>query len=170
MEARDVLADGFGRILDDFERAVDGLTAEQLAHRVDDEANPIAWLAWHAARVQDDHVAALARRAQAWDDAGFHDRFALPLDRRDIGYGHTSEQVATVRVGDGAILLDYLRTVTDRTRDYLAGADGAELDRVVDRNWDPPVTAAVRLVSVLDDCLQHAGQAAYVRGLVERLD
>lgn len=168
MEARDVLADAFGRILDDFERAVDGLTGDQLGHRVDNRANPIAWLTWHAARVQDDHVAALAGRAQAWDDAGFHERFALPLDRGDIGYGHTSDQVASVRVDDGGILLEYLRAVTDRTRAYLVDVDGEELDRVVDRNWDPPVTAGVRLVSVLDDCLQHAGQAAYVRGLIER--
>ena len=39
-------------------------------------------------------------------------------------------------------------------------------DRVVDRTWDPPVTLGVRLVSILDDDTQHAGQAAYVRGLL----
>jgi len=37
---------------------------------------------------------------------------------------------------------------------------------VVDRRWDPPVTMGVRLVSIADDCLQHVGQAAYVRGLL----
>ncbi len=42
----------------------------------------------------------------------------------------------------------------------------ADLDRIVDRRWDPPVTLGVRLVSVADDSLQHAGQAAYVRGLL----
>jgi hypothetical protein len=41
----------------------------------------------------------------------------------------------------------------------------ADLDRVVDKRWDPPVTLGVRLVSVVDDDAQHVGQAAYVRGL-----
>ena len=43
-----------------------------------------------------------------------------------------------------------------------------DLDRIVDERWDPPVTLAVRLVSVVDDCLQHAGQAAYARGILSR--
>jgi hypothetical protein len=42
------------------------------------------------------------------------------------------------------------------------------MDRVVDQRWDPQVTLGVRLVSVLSDDLQHAGQAAFIRGLVER--
>jgi hypothetical protein len=38
---------------------------------------------------------------------------------------------------------------------------------VVDASWDPPVTLGVRLVSVISDDLQHAGQAAYLRGMIE---
>jgi hypothetical protein len=123
---------------------------------------------WHAARVQDDHVAALAGREQAWTQLGFHERFALPLDVHDIGYGHERDEVAAVRVDEPQLLLEYLRAVTDRTCEYLATVDATELDRVVDRDWDPPVTVGVRLVSVVNDCTQHAGQAAYVRGLLER--
>jgi hypothetical protein len=51
---------------------------------------------------------------------------------------------------------------------YVDGLTDADLDRVVDRRWDPPVTLGVRLVSVADDDLQHAGQAAFARGVVER--
>jgi hypothetical protein len=51
---------------------------------------------------------------------------------------------------------------------YIAGLSGADLARIVDTRWDPPVTLAVRLVSVLDDDLEHAGQAAFVRGVVLR--
>ena len=43
-----------------------------------------------------------------------------------------------------------------------------DLDRIVDTSWDPPVTLGVRLISVLSDDLQHAGQAAFVRGVLER--
>ena len=170
METRDVLADAFGRVVDDVEGAVVGLTGEQLAWRPDPEANSIAWLVWHLTRVHDDHVAELAGRAQAYTELGFADRFGFDLDPSDIGYGHTSKQVASVRVDGPVLLVDYLRSVTERTGEYLATVDATELDRIVDRRWDPPVTAGVRLVSVVNDSTQHAGQAAFVRGLVERRD
>ena len=49
---------------------------------------------------------------------------------------------------------------------FLSGLTDADLDRVVDDEWDPPVTLGVRLISVIDDDAQHAGQAAYIRGLL----
>lgn len=168
METRDVLADAFGRIVEVVEGAVDALTGEQLAWRPDPDANSIGWLVWHLTRVHDDHVAELAGREQAHTELGFADRFGFDLDPSDIGYGHTSEQVASVSVADPALLLEYLRAVTIRTIEFLDAVGAAELDRIVDRRWDPPVTAGVRLVSVINDTTQHAGQAAYVRGLIER--
>ncbi len=64
------------------------------------------------------------------------------------------------------MLLDYLEEVQGRTTAMLEGLTPDDLDRVVDERWDPPVTLGVRLVSIADDSLQHAGQAAYVRGLL----
>lgn len=169
MDTNEVLADAFARIVEDFELAVAGLTADELAYRPDPDANSIAWLTWHAIRVQDDHVSALADRPQAWIEDGFHRRFGVDLEPHDIGYGHTSDQVGQVRPAGPGLLVDYLHAVTERTREYLATVDAVELDRVVDRNWDPPVTAGVRLVSVIDDSIQHAGQARYVRGILDRV-
>lgn len=169
MDTREVLADAFGRVVEDVEGAVAGLTGEQLAWRPDPEANSIGWLVWHLTRVHDDHVADLAQREQAYTELGYTARFGLDLDPSDVGYGHSSNQVAMVRVDRPETLVDYLRAVTTRTNEYLATLDAAELDRIVDRNWDPPVTAGVRLVSVINDSTQHAGQAAYVRGLLDRL-
>ena len=51
------------------------------------------------------------------------------------------------------------------TLEYIAGVTDAELARIVDENWEPPVTASVRLVSIIDDCAQHLGQAAYIEGI-----
>ncbi len=168
METSEVLADAFGRIVEEFAIAVAGLTPDELAFRPDPEANSIAWLTWHATRVQDDHVSALAQRGQAWIEDGFHPRFGTDLEPSDIGYGHTSAEVAAVQPNEPEILVDYLRAVTERTLSYLAGVDASELDRIIDRNWDPPVSVGVRLVSVIDDSIQHAGQALYVRGMIER--
>jgi hypothetical protein len=144
---------------------VDGLTVEQLAYRPAPEANSIAWLVWHLTRIEDDHVAHLADREQAWTRDGWHERFGLPFDPRATGYGQSADDVARVRVA-ADLLAGYQDAVHADCVRYLATVDAAELDRVVDTRWDPPVTAGVRLVSVVGDADQHVGQAAFVRGLV----
>lgn len=146
-----------------------GLPPEALTWRPDDEANTIAWLIWHLARVQDDHVAHLADGAQVWSQDGWAERFGIEPGDMGIGYGDSSDDVAALRPDSAETLISYLDAVTDRTLGYLDEVDDAtEWDRIVDTSWDPPVTAAVRLSSVIADDLQHVGQAAYVRGLYER--
>jgi uncharacterized damage-inducible protein DinB len=167
MTSADLLADAFGRIRESVHRAVDGLTREQLGYRVDSDANSIAWLVWHLTRIQDDHVADVAQAEQVWTAGGWVDRFALPLDRLDHGYGHSSKQVAAVQA-DAELLTAYHDAVYEQTIRYVQGLTDSDLPRIVDRRWDPPVTLAVRLVSMISDDLQHAGQAAFVRGVVER--
>ncbi|MFC9582195.1 DinB family protein [Streptomyces yangpuensis] len=168
MKATDVIADGFGRIREVVHEAVDGLPAELLDARVDPAANSITWLVWHLTRIQDDHVAAAAEREQVWPAGGWADRFGLPLPAASTGYGHSARQAGTVRVGSGELLLGYFDAVHEQTLGFVRGLAAADLDRVVDERWDPPVTLGVRLVSVIADDLQHAGQAAYVRGVLER--
>jgi hypothetical protein len=162
-----VLVDAFGRIQGVVRRVVDGLTADQLGYRADPEANSIAWLVWHLTRVQDDHVADAAELSQVWTAQGWADRFGLPFDPGATGYGHTAADVAAVQVS-GDLLVGYHEAVHDQSVEYVRSVTDGDLDRVVDRAWDPPVTLAVRLVSVIADGLQHAGQAAFVRGLIER--
>ncbi|KRF18850.1 hypothetical protein ASG90_02850 [Nocardioides sp. Soil797] len=165
MNTADLLIDGFGRSLEGGTAVVEGLTEEQLTHRPGPHANSIAWLVWHLTRVQDDHVADVAGRDQVWTGQGFAERFDLPLPVGDIGYGHNDEQVDAVRA-DGELLAAYLSAVHEQTVDYVSGLGDDDLDRIVDTRWDPHVTLGVRLVSVVDDCAQHVGQAAYLRGLL----
>jgi hypothetical protein len=167
MASADLLMDAFERIRDGVHPAANGLTLDQLSWRPDAESNSIAWLVWHLTRIQDDHVAHLRGAPQRWLDGGWADRFALPLDAGDTGYGHDPEQVALV-VAPASLLLDYFEDVHDATLAYLPTLSEDDLDRVVDTRWDPPVTVRVRLMSVVADDLQHVGQAAYVRGLVHR--
>jgi hypothetical protein len=168
MNTAELLSDAFSRVQEEVHAALEGLSADQLAHRIDADANSIAWLAWHLTRIQDDHVAHVAGTEQRWTAAGWIDRFALPFDARATGYGHTSADVAAVRVDGPQLLLDYYDDVHAATLGYVGRLGDADLDRVVDERWDPPVTLGVRLVSVISDDLQHAGQMAYVRGIVER--
>jgi uncharacterized damage-inducible protein DinB len=165
MTPAELLADAFERIHQTATAAVDGLSDEQLASRPGRDANPIGWLVWHLARVQDDHIAEVAGSEQVWTSQGFARRFDLPFDTSATGYGMSSEEVGHVRVG-AELLAEYLTAVHRATAAYLAGLEPEDLDRVVDERWDPPVTLGVRLVSVVSDDLQHAGQAAYLRGLL----
>lgn len=166
--ATELLSDAFGRIKEVVHETVADLTPKQLAYQPDPGANSIAWLVWHLTRIQDDHVSELAERPQAWTELGWHERFALPFKPGATGYGQSARQVASLDGIDAERLLGYHDDVHDRTLAFLSGPGSRHLDRVVDASWDPPVTAAVRLVSVISDDLQHAGQAAYLRGLVER--
>ncbi|TVR28216.1 MAG: DUF664 domain-containing protein [Nitriliruptor sp.] len=168
MDTRGLLADAFHRLPPLVRHLADGADDHLLHTRVDDDANPLAWLLWHTIRIQDAQVAELAGREQVWTAQGWVDRFGLPLDPEDHGYGHRREDVARVRVADPGLLVGYQDAVTAMVDDYLAEVDGAELDRVVDDGYDPPVTAGVRLVSILGDAFQHLGQADYLRGVLER--
>ena len=164
----DLLVDAFDRVQEAVHEAVSGLSVEQLHERLDPEANSIAWLVWHLTRVQDDHVADVAGVDQDWLGAGYADRFDLPLDQHAVGYGHTSDEVAAVRVEDPKLLLDYHDAVHRQTVAYIRGLSDQDYDRIVDRSWNPAVSLGVRLISVLGDTLMHVGQAQYVRGVLER--
>ena len=168
MNVNELLTEAFDRLPDLVRSAVDGLTPEQLCTPPAAEANTVAWLVWHLARIQDSHLAELTGEEQVYVTGDRAQRFGLKPDPEDNGYSHTAAQVLAVRPESSAVLVDYYQAVHERTLAYLGGLTAADLDRVVDEAWDPPVTLGVRLVSVLNDDLQHVGQAAYVRGLLER--
>ncbi|KAA9157216.1 DinB family protein [Amycolatopsis acidicola] len=162
-----MMIDGFDRIQQVVHGAVKGLDVDRLAERPDEGTNSIAWLVWHLTRVQDDHLADLEDGPQVWTEQGWHERFGLPLDESDTGYGHRPADVAAVRASAN-LLAGYHDAVHDQTVAWLKNLKESQLDRVVDEAWDPPVTLGVRLVSVLSDDLQHAGQAAFLRGILKR--
>ncbi|MGM9342870.1 mycothiol transferase [Streptomyces salinarius] len=170
MHAKDILIEGHGRIREEVHAAVEGLDPDGLNARPTADANSVAWLVWHLTRVQDNHVADAFGLDQVWLTGEWEKRFGLDLPRRTTGYGHGSAEVAKVRVDSGDLLTGYYDAVHEQTLTALRSLTAKDLERVVDDSWDPPVTLAVRLVSVLSDDLQHVGQAAYVRGLVQSAD
>ena len=163
-----LLVDGYDRIRQEVSDTVTGLSPEQLAYAPAPGANSIGWLIWHLTRVQDDHVAEVAGLEQVWTAGGWYGRFGLPFDSSVTGYGQRPEQASAVRVPSAQLLLGYHQAVFEQSRQYLGGLSEHDLARIVDSSWDPPVTLGVRLVSVLSDDLQHAGQAAYLVGLLGR--
>lgn len=165
MNTSELLIDAFGRIKEVVHEAVDRLDDKHLSTRPEGSGNSIAWLIWHLTRIQDDHLADAGSYEQVYTADGWHDRLGLPFDPSDTGYGHTAEDVAAVKL-PADLLAGYYDAVHARTLQFLEGLSDEDLDRIVDKRWNPPVTLGVRLVSVISDDLQHAGQAAYVRGLL----
>jgi hypothetical protein len=163
----ELLIDAFERIPEQVHDVVDGLTPAQLTFRLDSEANSIAWLVWHLSRIADDHVAEVARQPQVWTSAGWARRWRLPFDMADTGFGHTAEQVAAV-TGEAEMLLGYFDAVHDVTTRFVRTLTDSDLDHIVDKNWDPPVTLGVRLVSVAGHNFEQAAQAAFIRGIIDR--
>jgi uncharacterized damage-inducible protein DinB len=168
MESRELLLNAFDNVEEAVRGAVEGIDPALLTARIAPEANTIAWLVWHLTRVQDDHVAEVAGTGQAYTEGGWAERFALPFDPAAHGYGFSSEDVDRTDVTDPQLLVEYHADVHRRTAAFLATVGADDLDRVVDTRWDPPVTLGVRLVSVVSDDLQHAGQAAFLRGVLEQ--
>jgi len=166
MNAKEVLVETYGRVPPLVREAVEGLTPDQLLHRPTADANPIAWLVWHMGRLHDMQMSELLERDQLWVTDGWAARFGLEPDPSNMGYGHTSADVAAVQPESPDVLLDYFAAAQRLTDEVLASVQEDELERIIDRSFDPPVTLGVRLVSIADDCLQHCGQAAYVRGLL----
>ena len=166
MTSVEVLVEAYGRLPDLVRSAVEGLDADQLSARPAGSANSIAWLVWHLSRVEDNHFADAFGADEVWSAGGHAERWKLSLDTADTGYGHSSEQVDAVRVASAQQLLDYFDAAHGRATELLADLEDEDLARVVDEDWDPPVTLLARLVSVVDDAVQHAGQAAYARGII----
>ena len=165
MDVAELLLELYGRIPPLARGAVEGLDVDQLIEPPSPGTNSIGWLVWHLARVQDHHVSEILDTSQIWIDGDWAGHFGLTPDPSNIGYGHTAADVLAVRPDRPEVLLNYLDAVDQRTRSMLETIVPTDLDRIVDRRWDPPVTLGVRLISIADDSLQHAGQAAYIRGL-----
>jgi hypothetical protein len=167
MTSNDLLTDAFSRVHGVVHQAVDNLTPEELEFRVNGNTNSIAWLVWHLSRITDDHISDAASKGQVWTGNGWAEKFALPFPADATGYGFGGDDVAAVKVKSGEILIGYFDEVIEEATRFVKNLKDDDYARVVDNSWNPPVTLAVRLVSVISDDLQHAGQAMYIRGIVE---
>ncbi|MEO7371278.1 MAG: DUF664 domain-containing protein [Ilumatobacteraceae bacterium] len=167
MQLNELLIELFGRITEHVHDAVEGLDPEVLVTPPAEGANPIGWLVWHLTRVQDDHIADILGEDQLWVSGDWAGRFGVAGDPHNTGYGHSWSDVQTIRPESANALIEYYEAVAARTTELLQRTTADDLDRIIDRNWDPPVTLGARLVSIADDDIQHAGQAAYARGLLD---
>ena len=166
MQQQELIGDALDRGRGVLHRAIEGMPAEALSYRPAEHMNPVGWLAWHIARVEDMHVADLLEEDQLWTDGGWHQRFDMPADTRDFGTRQTLDEVNAVNAPSAELLLQYYDAVAARTDAYLGTLSGEDLDRVLDEpRFQPLPTVGVRLNSLVHHAAHHAGQIDYLRGL-----
>lgn len=161
MNSIDILTDLSQRPLQ-AAQALPDLSPEELNSHLGGHPNSIAWLLWHSGREIDVQLSDLTGRPEQWD--GFRDRFDLGEAGDGFGYGHTLEQAAEIRVDDQQLLVDYLEATLNAFTDYLETLSEDDFDEIIDENWTPAVTRGVRIVSIIDDAIQHVAQAAFIAG------
>ena len=166
MEWQDLLADGYGRVAGYMESVLNGLNQEDLNWQPKSDSNSIGWLCWHLTRQQDAQVSSLMEEEQLWTKDNWQSKFKIPPGVSDSGFGHTPEQVAAFVSPEPQILLDYQRAVAERSINYFRSLSETDLERELDEPWfTPKPTVGVRLISIMEDSMLHAGQAGYLRGL-----
>ncbi len=168
MMTTDVVLDSLGRVHELVPAVLKGLSHDDVVWQPDDGSNSIGWLVWHLTRGEDDQMADLGGRETVWSQ-GWSKRFALPYPETANGFGMSAADVAAFDVASVDLLIDYATAVAAQSREIVNALSETDYAKVIDTNWDPPVTIAVRLVSVAVEGAQHVGQAAYLRGLRERV-
>jgi hypothetical protein len=165
MEWQQLITDIYVRISQVLEKALEGLTLEDLNQQPHPDCNSMGWLTWHVTRGQDRVTADLMREEQLWVKDQWHAKFNRPPNPEDSGFGHSSEDVAAFKSPDVSTLLEYHHAVLERIKGYVSNLSATDLDRELNHPRFPTVGA--RLVANISDNLQHAGQVAYVRGLLK---
>jgi hypothetical protein len=103
---------------------------------------------------------------QLWVTDKWYTKFGRQPEPYDVGFGHTPEQVSAFKSPESRTLLDYNHAVVERSKQYINSLSEKDLGRELkEPEFQPLPTVGVRLVSILDDSVLHAGQAAYLRGM-----
>jgi hypothetical protein len=169
MKWQQLLVDIYRRLSTEFEEVLDGLSLDDLNQRPAPDANTIGWLLWHTTRSLDRTVGDVMYGEQLWTRDKWHEKFNRPPDPNDTGYRHSIEDVAALYIPDVQTLLDYHHAVMEPSVKYLMNLTEDGLDREFDNSIYPGTMTAVnmRIMGNINDCYQHVGQAAYVRGLLK---
>ncbi|MFC2070675.1 DinB family protein [Chloroflexota bacterium] len=159
----------FNRIAEQMEQVLDGLTPEELNRQPAPGANTIGWLTWHLTRSHDRNMSEIIGKEQLWIEDKWYVRFNRAPDPAETGFGHSVEEMADFRAPDSETVMEYHRAILERIREYISsGLSEAELVREsYSPTFDSTNPVGRRIAGVINDGLQHVGQAAYVRGLIQ---
>ena len=144
-------------------QATEDLTDEQLYDQPEADANSIAWLMWHLSRWRDSLTAAITGEPQVWVSGGWAEQFGLA--EAGTGLGDTPEQVAAFRV-ERERLFGYVDAAHRAAIERVTHLTATRLEQPVEHPPGASRPAWQALAGMCGDSYQHAGQIAYLRGMI----
>ena len=146
-------------------KAVEGLSTEEAYRQPAPDSNPIGWIVWHMARVEDHWLNGLFRDAgQVWNRGGWDKKFGMDSEAR--GAGQTIEEVMSMPKIPIADLLAYFDAVRAETAPAIASVTDAQLEQVFNHPRFGEKTGAWIVSHIIVEESQHTGQVAMVRGML----
>ena len=162
---RDAIKSGLTEFLDGLKKAVNGLTPAELRWQPTLASNPIAWIVWHMARVEDRWVnRVLSGGVELWISEGWHKKFGMTEEAH--GYGETMEQVRAMPDLAMFELLAYFDAVRKSTLAHLERMTPEQLAATYPHSRRKGITGAWILGHILVEESQHLGQVAFIRGMI----
>jgi hypothetical protein len=164
-----VLLEAFKRQTEELEKALDGLTEEDLNRQPAPDCNPIGWLIWHTIRSIDRNMSEIMGEEQLWTKDGWYAKFGREPDPAETGYGHTAAQVKAFKAPPVKVFLDYHHAIMDKVNTYITDKlDDKELSRkYLSPTLKKEMTVNTAIAGQLWHGGSHIGQADYARGLLK---
>jgi hypothetical protein len=184
METKELISSGLEQSRGGLDRTLYGLSADEINWHPRSDANSIAMILFHLARLEDSIISRLSGKPSLWDTDKWYVR--LHKDQNDGGAHYTADQVAKFSALEITDLLAYYDAARTRTIDFLNKVSPNRLDDKVDMPAPPPhpkdvsgrptppkrpePTIGRMLVMVLNESLGHGGEISYIRGLQRGLE
>lgn len=164
MEPGKVLNNLLSQNRDMIEKALEGLTEEELYKQPNDQCNSIGWLVWHIARAEDGLISSVNQSPQIWTEQGWNEKFGLGAE--ESGYGHGPKELAAFRAPSIENLKAYSKAAEDKASSYIESLSAADMDKQVPAmDGEGTTVQATWLGVVVNEALVHGGQIAYLRGM-----
>ena len=168
MEWHEMLSGAYAGVLRTLEYTLEGLSVADINWQPKPDCNSIGWLAWHPTRFQDMQISDFMGEEQLWIKDGWYKKWGRKADPKESGGGMKPTDLAKFKSPDAKTVLGYHKAVLERSQKYFPTMKKAALDKVMEGlPFKPPPTVGAMLIIILSDSLQHAGQASYVRGMLQ---
>ena len=161
---------GLNEAFDKLQKALDGLSEDELHWRPTLESNTIDWMVWHMARVEDNWVNVRMRNSESiWERDGWAERTGV--EEPTNGFGQTAEDIRAMPPFDVPKVMKYYESVRKATRIYFQHEmQEADLALEVTHPRYDPVDYAWILGHLLCEEAEHLGQIEYLRGMMRGLN
>ena len=166
MDATHMISDAFQELERDLERALDGLTPEELTWRPENWANPIGFTLWHVTRAEDMWIHRYGLDApHIFEQDGWASKWGILPQDTGFGYEETTldafptpplEEMLAYRQDVRQVTLKYLDTLTPEALD-------GPLKTPHPRYND--YTVGRMLSHLACEIGEHVGHVRYLRGL-----